>query len=338
MRPEIQKYATRQKWIYRAAQILAAPLQPYFMAKRGVEWATNEISKLHRQIKEKLGWHTEPEEAVPDTDRILLPQEHPITQAVTKVASLAGVKNYGTYIEFPQDDLINGRMRDIPKSREQEAGLQILFTGHPLSNEGAPEIMMGVIGHEVAHTLTPDPIKIRILSEQSKNVYSHLALSGLAVAATTKYLKTTDSESFLQVTSALQIEPLQLAHILQATPSYDLLAGASVIALAVGYSMQHLSRWHSHSIEYLCDLRGAELTSPKETLASLEHIQGSQEASNKNILRSIWDKIASPLEDTHPNIKNRIALIRKAFNVQGDVSATTKERKTPPAPPPSQQP
>lgn len=350
MRPEIQHHETRKKWLERGIKTLAAPFQPLFMMERGIAWADKQFGQIYIKIKNALGLKSASSEQIHTSgirqeSDVFLPAENPVAQKFIEIAGSIGVQASWAYVRDLDKPMTNAEMSawDIGPGKQTKMG--IVFYGNPEDSSIDPDAVIGTLGHEVGHTLTSSTCQFENLIKKSNRMYSKLAWATASLGALSHYLKTADETTFVNIADMALLTPIQLAQVLQSMPPSMLLYSCSAIALATGYSMRYMQSKHSMSTEHLCDLHGSELTSPENTIKSLQrnkHIRKfvQERSTILERLKIAWEDAIHPENNTHPSQDDRISLIRKSFNMTNDASnlRPIDQPPKPPAPPPSQQP
>lgn len=314
MRPEIEKYETRKKWLNRAALTLGAPFLPLTLLERGMDRALSGAETLYDKIKGKLGRSSDlAKDAQDKSNAVALPPESPIEQRVARITERLKITNLGTTMQNPDAPFTNAFVRVSRFTDTDPATVAITFVGNPYISGMSPAAITGVIGHEIGHGFTSDNARKRIQIIRTAQSYTSLGIAAGVAPMVTGAWQDMGPDSLAVVSSALDIAPATLTQFVQALPPSAFLYSASAIALAIGYSMRHLSKLHSHSTEHLADLHGAEITSPAMAIAALEHLLPRYKKTSS--LKAAWDKVAHPENSTHPDFAERITVIKKSFDI-----------------------
>lgn len=261
----------------------------------------------------------------PNNVQVLAP-EHPLAKLVHDMAAAQGA----TVTNICLCDDEKGFKNTVIYTHDS-THVSLTFKGNPLKEENGEALARGIIGHELGH-LHADGHK------------DHEAYFPVRTAAAT-YRDFGTQASVLagmkmhetEIISALSTLPEpytappveQVATtLLQVLPESPLLVGIAGTLFGLSVANAHLHRCFRHTMEFIADIRGAEISSPQAMIAvqnffkeNPRETSAEKEKPSLSSLLSHWERactragsIALPsLSDTHPAMEARIDMLNRAF-------------------------
>lgn len=273
-----------------------------------------------------------------------LSPEAPLTQMVNDMAAGQGIKIEGVCIVDESEGYQNAFI-----SMYDQNTASILFQGNPLQEKNGHAITRGIIGHELGHLHAEGHKDHRTYSAAgiAAGTYRDLAIPTLVLAG----LKAEDEGvmemlSTLPETQTSAVVEQVASTLLTVLPESPLLIGIAGALYGLSVANAHLYRSFRHTMEFIADLRGAEISGIDGALALRQHrlTQTRKETPESGLLSSLsehWEKACARVEnalfpkhyDTHPTNQDRIDLLNKAFpdaaagKVERDMPAVFRSRR-----------
>lgn len=337
MRPEIEALEKKKTFLHIALNAVNLPSWPNMVRDQIVLQARILAHRVKTRFQEDTGnsaFRGQAPAAEEETDPVLLPDDHPLVTMAQEIAAKDGIL---PIIYLNQDDAFHNAMVSPLRTEEGQDVASIIFDGNPLLAKNGEAITRGVLGHEIAHLSTSMNSVSKKYLMNTTSSYALLAqITGFFGLAHDK-IKTLDVDRVIEAVQLPGHAHGQVEMLLNTVASQPLMLGAAAGFAALAVAVPRMARSHSHATEHIADLHGAELTSPEDAIALMEHLKAQNPPEQKSSLKAIWDRVAKasiyrPFDDTHPNYDERIRVLKESFNMTGETNAVTTATAGPSAP------
>lgn len=322
MHPDIKRYENKKKLLSAAITVLNLPAWPSMLYDKTLGEGRIYLSKLQQKLDNqgnsgflgKILSSLSPGRATEKPPhQSPLPFDHPLVNIAN---ALAEKDNIFPLLYMSDDpEFHNASVFEFRASNGQRAA-SITLNGNPLLLENGEAIARGIIAHELGHLSTSmGPSSRHLMNTTSK--YGVMAAACGALGLANDHIKAIDLDSVLE---AAQLPPHffdQAESLIRLASNQPLMLGAAAGFMALAAALPRLGRSHSHATEHIADLHGAELTSPEDSIATMEYLKTLRDKQSG--LKQIWNKAirtAIPFLDTHPSNEKRIKVLKNAFNLK----------------------
>ena len=249
-----------------------------------------------------------------------LHEDHKLTKMADKMAKKEGIKFQEVSMRDNDYPVMNANI-SFPKKNEA----RIRFHGNPLEGVKNDNIAEGIIAHELGHKNNFLKVDEHLFNEITQ---SYLSFGCLA------FLLSVFAEQINAKKQVLFIDNNVPVHLI--TPERPTLFALASLSFVIAAAIPHIAKKINHCVEHIADLRGAEIANPRtmiDTLNFLSQIEEQQkpdsalsETQNQGSLNTLWKKITfqTVYESrgyTHPSWKDRIGLLKKAFDIKDENAA-----------------
>lgn len=312
-----------------------------------IDAVTMPATRLTHQLWFKLKSVFQSAANIPPQNNVqALSPEHPLAKLAHDMAAREDITIANIYMHDEDQGFKNALVY-----KHDRKNISLVFKGNPLEEENGEAIARGVIGHELGHMYADGHRDHEIFLPARTAAATYRDFGGQASAFAAIKIYETEVMDMLATLPETHTTPNveQIATtLLQVLPESPLLVGIAGTLFGLSVANAHLHRAFRHTIEFIADVRGAEVSNPHSMHAVQEFFKEKNQhtltGEGRNPLSSLishWERacarvgaMAFPsLGDTHPTMESRIDMLNKAFpdaaagKVEQDMPAVFRSRR-----------